>query len=292
MASNLDHSNTELSTLGADKQSIAHHYDIGNDFYQLWLDKTMTYTAALWLKSTDDLYSAQINKINYVLDSLHLAKNQRLLDIGCGWGGLLNYALGTYQLRQAVGLTLSEAQANWVSMQHPGIDCELINWHDYSCAEPFDGITSVESIEAFVKPGINNEKKIAVYKRFFEQCSNLLKSGGRLYLQAICYGKKNPEDLDDFIKSEIFPDSDLPLIEELFSASKKHFEIISVKNDRQDYIKTLKQWQSNLRSSKNSIVNLYNIEMYDRYKSYLKLSEFMFAEANCLLLRMIFSKLK
>jgi len=279
-----------LSELGAGQDAIAAHYDLGNGFFELWLDKTMSYTAALWENPNDDLYTAQINKLNYALQSVKIGPNQRILDIGCGWGGMLQHALTHYQASAAVGITLSKEQKEWIDHHCPSVTCDLVNWHDYESAEAFDAIVSVEAIEAFVRPDISSEKRLAIYHKLFEKCHKLLKPGGCLYLQAICYGNKSPKDLDGFIKQEVFPDSDLPMIGELFTASQGLFEITDLKNDRLDYAKTLKEWQRNLRTSKAKILSDYDEAIYTRFRHYLKLSEFMFLNANCLLIRATFKR--
>src|SRR5437660_5758563 len=118
--------------LGASAGAIRHHYDVSNEFFALWLDPTMTYSCALW-EPGDTLERAQIRKLDDVLDGVRARGAARLLDVGCGWGSLLRRATESYGVRRAVGLTLSEHQADWLATRSlaPDVDVLVRNWVDY-----------------------------------------------------------------------------------------------------------------------------------------------------------------
>jgi cyclopropane-fatty-acyl-phospholipid synthase len=98
---------------GASVQAIQHHYDLSNAFYQLWLDRSCTYSCALWQEG-DSLEAAQLRKIDFHIEQARVKQGDRVLDIGCGWGSTLNRLVEKYQVQQAIGLTLSETQSQWI----------------------------------------------------------------------------------------------------------------------------------------------------------------------------------
>jgi cyclopropane-fatty-acyl-phospholipid synthase len=276
---------------GASASAIQFHYDVSNDFYAQWLDPLLVYTSAKWQDHTYTLQQAQINKLNSILQSVYCKPHTAILDIGCGWGGLLQHAIAYYGVDAAVGLTLSKQQISWIKKHYSKIQASLENWNNYQPDILFDIITSIESIEAFVKPTISSQEKQAVYRHLFLSCYQWLKPSGYFYLQCIGYGSKDAIDLDPFIKEQIFPESDLPYLEELISASRHLFEVVNLVNDRQDYVKTLQCWLDNMMTNKKQLLKIVDENTYLRYKRYLKLSQYMFAEGNCHLYRIIFRKI-
>src|SRR5262245_33777912 len=112
-------SNIPSPERGASPQAIQQHYDVGSDFYALWLDNTLTYSCALWLDadSDGDLETAQIRKIDHHIISARARRVERVLDVGCGWGAVLRRLVSDYGVRHATGLTLSVAQAEQIAAQ-------------------------------------------------------------------------------------------------------------------------------------------------------------------------------
>src|SRR5947209_5277394 len=146
---------SEANTLeysGASKRAIQHHYDVGNKFWELWLDPTMTYSCAMWADG-DTLESAQRRKVDWLLDGAHAPGANRLLDVGCGWGAAIRRAVarGT---AHAVGITLSEKQHEWISrLGDPRLEVHVVGWADYEADEPFDSIISAGAFEHFARLG-------------------------------------------------------------------------------------------------------------------------------------------
>ncbi|MHC5729130.1 MAG: class I SAM-dependent methyltransferase, partial [Nostoc sp.] len=121
-------SSLTIENPGASAEAIQHHYDAGNDFYQLWLDPTITYSAALW-EENDTLESAQIRKLDYHINQARVSNANRVLDVGCGWGSTLKHLVDVHNVKQAVGLTLSNGQAERISLfQHPQIEVRVESW--------------------------------------------------------------------------------------------------------------------------------------------------------------------
>ncbi len=277
-----------LHTRSASPEAVRFHYDLGNAFYKLWLDSSMTYSCALFTDGEDgiSLETAQMRKLDYHATLSSASGKQRVLDIGCGWGAMLNRLVSHHGVLHGVGLTLSEAQAFWIREGNdPRIEVRVENWHDHEPDQLYDAIVSIGAIEHFARPGLSEQEKIGVYRSFFERCHSWLGPGGRVSIQTIAYGNAGSEDLDEFIVTQIFPESDLPRLTEISAASERRFEILSVVNERDQYVKTLRAWLSRFRQRKAEAVNLVGEEAVSRYEQYLQLSIFMFASGNCDLLR-------
>jgi cyclopropane-fatty-acyl-phospholipid synthase len=279
---------------GASPEAVRFHYDVGNDFYQLWLDPSMTYTCALFADGEDEqaLHVAQMRKIDYHIAGARAAGGQRVLDIGCGWGPVLRRLISHSHVSHAVGLTLSAAQTAWLQREpDPRLEVRVESWTDHHPDAPYDAILCIEAIEAFVRPGFTAQQKIAVYRDFFACCHAWLRPGGGLALQAIAYGNSGPEDLDEFIATQIFPESDLPRLAEVATALERRFEIRSLVNDRDHYVRTLRAWRNRLRSRRDDAVRIAGAEVVQRYQRYLQLCTYIFASGSCDLYRIALQRI-
>jgi cyclopropane-fatty-acyl-phospholipid synthase len=261
-------------TGGASAEALEHHYDIGNDFYQLWLDEQfLSYTCALWEDENNTLEAAQLRKVVYHCQQVGLEKGQRVLDVGCGWGGLLKYLVETYNLERAVGLTLNQPHLDCIATYHnPRIEARLENWAAHSPGEPYDVVFAWGVMEHAARPDLSPAEKVEAYRLFFRCCHSWLKPGGWLSLQTIAYGNMRREDMSHFFITEIFPESDLPNLADIAESSARLFEIVTLRNDREDYVRTCREWLSRLRANRAAAVNLVGEEVVTRYEKYLKLS--------------------
>ncbi len=261
-----------MSVQTASAEAIGYHYDVSNEFYRLWLDQSMTYSAALW-EDADDLHAAQRRKMDWHLGHLALPPGGRLLDIGCGWGGLLEHAARTQALRSAVGLTLSAAQKDWIDRKSPkGMAVALQNWTDHACAEPYDGIVSIGAFEHFARPNLSRAQRVEIYRHFFERAHAWLVPGGSLSVQTIGCGNMQRSDFSEFFATEIFPDSDLPCLDEIVGAMRFLFEVKLIRNDRHHYARTLREWLKHLGRRKEEAVNAAGAPVVERYLTYFKLA--------------------
>lgn len=257
-----------MTTQGASPGAIAAHYDVSDEFYQLWLDPTLTYSCALWAEG-DSLEAAQLRKLDYHAREVGCPSARRILDIGCGWGSMLNRLAKVHDVAEAVGITLSRAQEAWIRRlnQLPQVKVCLSSWEAYGAAEPFDGIISIGALEHFVRPGFSSSERIAVYRHFFEKCRALLRPGGRLSLQTSAYARGN------FVTgaiASIFPESDLPRLSELVASAEGVLEVVSIRNDRNDYAKTCHAWLTTLRARRIDAVKLVGEGTVRRYESFLE----------------------
>lgn len=282
-------------TVSADTQraaqaaaAIRHHYDIGNDFYRLWLDSSLSYSCAMWTDPEDTLEEAQERKLRFHLGAIKADRARAVLDIGCGWGAILQRLATTHRVARSVGLTLSDEQAAYVEAQgYPGVEVHVENWMRYEPAGRFDGIISIGAFEHFARPDETPGEKIRVYREFFTRCRDWLHDDGALSLQTIAYAKMSPADASTFIQQEIFPNADLPTLAEIAQAAEGVFEIQSISNGRLDYARTLEEWALRLRERQQEATELVGPQVVARYKRYLKLSALGFRMGKLCLLRLV-----
>lgn len=228
-----------------DKQSTKHdvqsHYDIGNDFYKLWLDPTMTYSCAYFEKPTDTLEQAQINKVHHILDKLDSKPGETLLEIGCGWGTLMLTAAQEYGL-SVVGVTLSQEQYNYVKkrIQELGLEdkAEVI-LTDYRSLDhvPFDYITSVGMFEHVGKEGL---------AEYFQRIHDYLKPNGAALIHGIT--RQQGGAYNGWINKYIFPGGYVPgMRENLEHITNANLQVADLEMLRRHYQKTLEIWDSNFK---------------------------------------------
>lgn len=280
---------------GASAAEIQCHYDVGNDFYRLWLDEGMNYSCALWQgeQTDENLAEAQLRKLAYHIESANADGKETVLDIGCGWGTLLHQLTQVHRVRRAVGLTLSAAQAQWIrerGMQ--GVEVRQEAWQEHVPATPYDAIISIGAFEHFARPGMTPTEKVAAYRAFFEKCASWLVFPGRLSLQTIahgCVGERKREQTSR-LSSIVFPGSELPRLQEIIIAAEDVLNIRKVVNHARDYQHTCKLWKNNLKRNREHAIALHGEAVYKRYVDYLQGSEFGFALENLALYRIVLEK--
>ena len=217
------------------KRNIMAHYDLGNDFYKLWLDPSMSYSAAIYREADDgSLQSAQHAKYRRILDRLLAKEGESVLEIGCGWGGFAEMAVDDGLA--VTGLTLSPAQLAWAQKRVPQADLRLQDYRDTQ--EKFDHIVSIEMFEAV------GEK---FWDGYFKTIADALKPGGRAIVQSITIR----DDLcssyrkgTDFIQQYVFPGGMLPSRSAFRAAAEKR--VLVVKDEFAfglDYARTLAEWR-------------------------------------------------
>lgn len=268
---------SEASTyIGASSDAIRMHYDTGNRFWSLWLDQLMVYSCAMWERG-DTLHDAQVRKLDYYIQGTGAAGASRVLDVGCGWGGMLRRLTEEHRVPSATGLTLSDAQADWVRAHgNQAIDVRVENWTEHEAEKPYDAIVSLGAFEHFARFDSDRPDKVKQYRQFFAFCHRNLARGGWLGLQTVSKGSASitRQGVDDahFIWQYVFPESDVPWLADVARASEKRFEIASVRNDADDYARTVRAWHEGLRGCGDQarvLVGEETYEIYDRYLSAL-----------------------
>jgi len=277
---------------GASAGAIQFHYDLSDAFYRLWLDPQMIYSAALF-EDDDTLEAAQLRKLDYHIEQARATGRGRVLDVGCGWGAMLQRLVSKHGVKQATGLTLSRAQAEKIRADAlPGVDVRLEGWTDHKAAAPYDAIISVGAFEHFVRPNLSSEEKIAIYREFFQFCHDSLRPKGRLSLQSISFGTLRAGQIDPFIADMIFPESDLPYAWEILQAADGLFEVVQLRNDRAHYRKTCREWYRNLELRRAEAIALVGEAKVADYERYLRISIASFALRALGLLRITFERLE
>jgi cyclopropane-fatty-acyl-phospholipid synthase len=278
---------------GAGPASIAYHYDVSNEFFFLWLGPTKVYSSALFAPG-DDLDRAQIRKLDHHAEQARVEGASRVLDIGCGWGSMLQRLVDHHHVGHATGITLSEQQvAHIADWGDPRIEARVEDWIDHTPKAPYDAIISIGAIEHFVRLGADRETRMEVFTRFFESCRDWLVPGGRLSLQCITKGdadldRQGRRDLR-FIVTEVFPNIDAPWLAELTAASERRFEMVALRNDRLDYARTLVEWSRRLRANRERAVELVGEDVVARHEQFFPGSARHFALRQANLLRMTFA---
>ncbi len=227
-----------------DRQAISYHYDVSSDFYSLWLDNNMVYSCAYFRSPDQDLDTAQKQKLDYLCRKLRLRPGERLLDIGCGWGGLLMHAVRKYGVR-ARGITLSAAQADFARrrIREEGLDgqcsVDLCDYRDINDREGFDKAVSVGMFEHVGQ---------ALLWTYFRKAWTLLKPGGLFLNHGIASNALTKKSTDQsFTGRYVFPDGELlPISVTLRAAEISGFEVRDVESLREHYALTLKNWVQRL----------------------------------------------
>lgn len=248
-----------------ESKNIKSHYDIGNDFYRLWLDDTMSYSCAYFKTSSDTLYEAQINKIEHTLKKLDLKPNEKLLDIGCGWGWLSIMAAQKYGVK-VVGVTISEEQCKKAQERvrelklEDRVEIRLQNYQDLEFEDYFDKVVSVGMFEHVGKENLG---------LYFMKAKQVLKPGGSMLLHSILAmfeGKTNA-----WIDKYIFPGGYLPSLREVVSAmSEWDFHLLLVESLRIHYAKTLDMWSENFNQVLPQVREKYDEEFIRMWDLYLR----------------------
>jgi len=236
---NLYHWQRDNSRSGS-KKNIAAHYDLGNDFYQPWLDKSMTYSAALYKNADESLYDAQQNKYARIIELLEAKDGDHVVEVGCGWGGFARKASEESNLR-VHGITLSKEQLKWAKNQiaeagqEDKVHLSLTDYRDLQ--QQYDAVVSIEMFEAV------GEKH---WDTYFQTLKRVLKPGGNAVLQIITIDDDRFHSYRkqaDFIQRYVFPGGMLPSVERLQEKFSEHgFKLKKKQLFGKDYARTLREW--------------------------------------------------
>lgn len=233
------------------------HYDIGNDIFEAMLDPTMTYSCAYWANATS-LEEAQLHKLDLICRKLELRKGERLLDIGCGWGGLARFAAEHYGV-EVVGITVSQEQQSLARERCAGFPVQ-IELMDYRGLDgKFDKIVSVGMFEHV---GLKN------YRVFFETAFRLLQDSGLFLLHTIGHYRTSSW-VDPWINRYIFPNGQLPSPSQLATALEAHFLLQDWHNFGPDYDRTLMAWWQRFDAAWPKLSGRYTERFYRMWKYYL-----------------------
>ena len=242
------------NTPAGSKRNIAAHYDLGNDFYGMWLDRSMTYSSAIYRPGVNSLQSAQEEKYRNLAAGMGITKDSHVLEIGCGWGGFAEF-VGKEIGARVTGLTISKEQLEFAQnrISNAGLEDRVeLRFQDYRDETgKYDQIASIEMFEAV------GEK---YWPTYFGKIRHCLKPGGKAGLQIITINEPGYETYrsrPDFIQRYIFPGGMLPSLSALErSTSQQGLSLESEISFPQDYARTLREWQSKFQSRWKDIQQL------------------------------------
>jgi cyclopropane-fatty-acyl-phospholipid synthase len=260
----------------SDKAAIQYHYDVSNDFYALWLDPNMLYSCAYFPNGTEDLATAQLNKIDHILTKIDVQPEHSLLDIGCGWGSLLIRTAQKFGAR-GTGVTLSQNQFELATarVQAAGLSDRItIRLQDYrDVTGPFDRITSVGMFEHVGRKNLPD---------YFAHINSLLAEDGIVMNHGITSTDSDGGEVahggGEFIDRYVFPNGELPHISQALKAMQEGgLETFDVENLRRHYAKTLHIWSENFEAHAPQIREMVEDKTFRIWRLYLAGCAYAFA---------------
>ncbi len=267
-------------------KNVQHHYDLGDEFYGLWLDSSMTYSCAFFSSPDMDIDEAQREKRRIIYEKLQLSEEDTLLDIGCGWGSIILESAEIFGLK-SVGITLSENQYKYVKeeIKRRGLEgkVEVYLMHYVDLPKLGRKFTKVVSVGMFEHVGREN------MRTFFKTVESLLEDGGLFLLHTI--GKVHPQKQSRWIRKYIFPGGYLPSIPEIITAFEGlDFCLIDIDDWRLHYYRTLKAWRRRFWEKVGVIRSMYGEEFVRMWDLYLTASAVSFYTGSNHLFQFLLSK--
>ena len=239
------------NTKNKSKEYISKHYDLGNEFFSIWLDKTLTYSSAIYEKPTDDLSNAQINKYNKLIEFIKPKSGDKVLEVGCGWGGFAEHLAKNHDIKLDC-ITISKKQLEFAKKRifnaglNEKVDIKFLDYRDVK--GQYDSIASIEMIEAVGEKYLN---------KYFSMIKNNLKHGGIGAIQAIIIKDELFDQYrksEDFIQKYIFPGGFLPSLQSIKDHTKNSgLKLKEYNSYGIHYSNTLKKWRENFINSWSDI---------------------------------------
>lgn len=258
-------------------EAIRHHYEVSNEFYRLLLGPAMMYSGGYW-NDGEDLRAAhetaQERKLDTFADIAGAKGAAKVLDIGSGWGTMLDRLTTVHRVEQAVGVTLSRTQADYVAgLGNPKIKVHVESWEDHKTDEPYDAAFCINALEHFVLSSLTPRERMNRFREFFGKCHSLLKPGGRLVLHIMTV--ENPplqrRIIDDlkFLQREEFAGCYIPHLHQLTATCEGLFEVAEIRNERESFSRACRVWLMNLADRRQEAVALESEEVVARFERYL-----------------------
>jgi cyclopropane-fatty-acyl-phospholipid synthase len=253
-------------SIARDRRAVTHHYDVSNDFFELFLGDSMTYSCAVWSRGAETLEEAQETKLELVCSKLGLRAGERLLDVGCGWGSFAVHAARNHGVN-VTGITLSEPQAAGARERARAagvadrVDIRVMDYRDLR-GERFDAIASIGMVEHVGDVNID---------AYAQTLANLLDRGGRLLNHGIARLRHGEPEAGPFSERYVFPDAaPLHLSRVQFALERAGFETNHVEGFRDDYARTLREWTRRLEANHAEALRLAGPERMRVWQVYLR----------------------
>jgi len=270
-----------------DRKAVRYHYDVSNEFYSLWLDRSMVYSCAYFKSRQVGLDTAQHEKLDYICKKLRLQRGERLLDLGCGWGGLMIHAAQNYGA-SVFGVTLSVPQAEFARdrFRNAGLadrcKVEVCDYRDLDLALPFDKVVSVGMFEHVGE---------SLLPEYFRHAWDSLRPGGVFLNHGIAASATVRRKGPSFVDKYVFPDGELvPLNVTLRAAESAGFEVRDVENLREHYALTLRHWVRRLESKAEDAKQIVDDVTYRIWRLYMSGSAHAFTKGRLNLYQVLLSK--
>ncbi len=252
------------------RPNIAHHYDVSNAFYRLWLDRRMVYSCAYFRDGATTLDDAQVGKLDHICRKLRLAPGERFLDIGCGWGALLFHAAERYGV-DATGITLSRNQFEYAEQQIRSrglagrVRVELRDYEDLAESAPFDKIASV---------GMFEHVGVRHFPKYFGKIYRVLKPGGMVLNHGITHNSVEAGNLgsgiSEFVEDYVFPGGELTHVARVIDGmARAGLEVVDAEALREHYAKTLWTWVGNLEANADQAKQEVGEERFRVWRIYM-----------------------
>ena len=275
---------THTHSKNDDEEFVQDHYDIGNDFYKLWLDDTMTYSCAYFEKPDDTLKQAQLNKVHHILKKLNPQPGKTLVDIGCGWGTLMLTAAQEYHLK-VTGITLSEEQYEYVVQKIKDLkltDCAEVKLVDYREIkdQKWDYVVSVGMFEH-----VGHED----LPEYFRDVAQMLVDGGTALIHGIT--RQGSGALNAWIDKWIFPGGYIPgLTENIDNILNAGLQLSDMEMLRRHYQRTLEIWEQNFQAHRDEVTQMMDERFSRMWELYLQACAASFASGNIDVVQYLISK--
>jgi len=271
-----------LNTLKRSPGNIAHHYDLGNEFYKLYLDESLTYSCAYFKNEQDTLEQAQQQKYEHICRKLQLKEGESLVDIGCGWGGMLLHAARHYGI-EGLGCTLSDNQAEYAAKKvaEAGLGKKIrIVREDYRKVQG--------QFDKFVSIGMFEHVGRSYIPAFMEKTKSILKQGGLALLHTI--GKEFDNGADAWTTKYIFPGAYIPVLDHVLRvAGQKGLIPVDIENLRVHYALTLEAWARRFEENVSAIERMFDSQLVRMWRMYLNGSAAAFRWGEIRVYQMLFT---
>jgi len=278
------------SSTDTDYDNVQHHYDVGNDFYNVFLtDPLHAYSCGFFLCPNDTLNTAQYNKVNMVIRKMGARPGDKILDIGCGWGAIANYVSQQTKC-QVYGITLAKEQAKYITDNYPNVHAIIQHYEHLDNNIKYDRIYSIGMLE---------HVRAKNYDTFFSKLWNILNPGGRCVIHTISSlqnnGSRNSGASKSFVTKHIFPGGQIPAVQWVVDAIKRSgFMIVHIETlGGQHYAKTLKIWRTNLMNNVDLLKQRgYDDRLIRTYEYYFAICEALFLNDELQLTQFTFDKIQ
>jgi cyclopropane-fatty-acyl-phospholipid synthase len=256
------------------QEEIEVSYDVSNDFFRLWLDENMHYTSAVYDREDMTLEEAQENKAKWLYDFAEVTPDKTVLDIGCGWGSMIDYCVRR-GCKEGHGITLSTEQLEWARARNiPNSKFILCDYQLYEPEKKYDALVSVEMIDHLCSPAqARDGQAVDLYRAYFNKLASWVEPGACFGFQAILRNRipRKKQDLLDlqFTADVIFPGGLNPRLEELIQAVNPSWEILQLNTRRTHYGRTTHEWRRRMREHEPFIRGKWGDKVYDEYERYL-----------------------